>query len=341
MTTPPTTPRIAVLGSGGWGRNHVRTWHDLGALTLVCDPAEDRLAQIAPTIPGVDTSLDPGEAFERDDIDGVVLATPAPTHAELAIRAMEAGKDVLVEKPLAVAVPAAEAMVAAAARTGRLLMVGHVLEYHPAVLALHDLLERGELGRLRWLYSNRLNLGRVRTAEDVLWSFSPHDIALLLRLAGDDPQTVSCRGGSYLSPGIADTAFLGLSFPGGVEAQVFASWLHPFKEQRLVVVGEEAMAVFDDTKPSADKLTIHPYRIDWSDPVAPMTERGDARSVAIADTAPLTAECQHFLDRIVDREQPLTDGPSGLRVLRVLDAGNRSMAAGGASVPLPVAGFES
>lgn len=337
MTTS-STPRIAVLGSGGWGRNHVRTWHELGALALVCDPAADRLEAIGPTIPGVETSTVPTSAFEREDIDGVVLATPAPTHAALAIQAMESGKDVLVEKPLAVEVADGEKMVAAADRTGRLLMVGHVLEYHPAVLALHQLLLHGELGRLRWLYSNRLNLGRVRTAENVLWSFSPHDIAMLLRLAGTDPETVTCRGGSYLTPGVADTAFMGLSFPGGVEAQVFASWLHPFKEQRLIVVGDRGMAVFDDTVAAPGKLVITPYEVDWTDPAAPMTQRGEGHPVDVAATSPLTAECQHFLDRIKDRQQPLTDGRSGLRVLEVLEAGNRSMRADGAPTSLRMAG---
>jgi len=336
--TRPTAPRIAVLGSGGWGRNHVRTWHELGALALVCDPAEERLEAIAPMIPGIETSTDPEAALERDDIDGVVLATPAPTHASLAIQAMEAGKDVLVEKPLAIDLPSAERMVETADRTGRVLMVGHVLEYHPAVVALHDLLDRGELGPLRWLYSNRLNLGRVRTAEDVLWSLAPHDIALMLRLTGQDPRSITCRGGAYLSPGVPDTAFLGLSFSNGVEAQVFASWLHPFKEQRLVVVGEHAMAVFDDTLDNEHKLTVQRYQVDWSHPDAPVTERRAGEPIDIARTPPLRAECEHFLERVRDGGQPLTDGRSGLRVLQVLDAGHRSMAAGGAPVGMAVAG---
>jgi UDP-2-acetamido-3-amino-2,3-dideoxy-glucuronate N-acetyltransferase len=319
------TPRVAVLGSGGWGRNHVRTWFELGALAVVCDPSQERLDAVAPQIPGVELSTDP----------------TAPTHAELAIAAMEHGKDVLVEKPLAVDVASARTIVDVAERLDAVLMVGHVLEYHPAVLALHDLLAKGELGELRWLYSNRLNLGRVRTAEDVLWSFSPHDIAMLLRLGGGDPTTITARGGAYLSDDIADTAFLGMTFPGGVQAQIFASWLHPFKEQRLVVVGSEAMAVFDDLAPHGSKLVVTPYRVDWSDPVAPMTDKGEPRAIDIPPTPPLTAECEHFLARIADRARPLTDGPSGLRVLHVLDTAHRSMQAGGAPVAFDLAGSAS
>lgn len=338
MVTSDLLPRIAVLGSGGWGRNHVRTWFELGALALVCDPDQNRLDAIADSIPGIESSTDPAAALARDDIDAVVLATPVPTHHELAMAALYAGKDVLVEKPLALDLPSALAMVETAERLGRVLAVGHVLEYHPAVEALHELLRDRVLGNLRWLYSNRLNLGRVRTAEDVLWSFATHDIAMILRIVGRDPDVVSCRGGAYLSPGIADTTFTSLSFPGGVEAEVFVSWLHPFKEHRLVVVGEEASAVFDDTAETARKLVIYPYAVDWSDPAAPMTTREEVCPVPIGTTAPLIAECMHFLDRIIDRAPPIADGRSGLRALRVLEAARRSMAGRGAPIQLDVHG---
>ena len=203
------TPRVAVLGAGGWGRNHVRTFHELGALALVCDPDAARTDEVRSSYPGVDTAPTPDAALQRDDIDGIVVATPAVTHADLAVAAVEAGKDVLVEKPLAIDVESAERVVAAAEAAGAVLLVGHVLEYHPAVRRLHELVGSGEVGDLRWAYSHRLNLGRVRTVENTLWSFAPHDVALLIGLAGTDPETVTCRGGAYLTPGIEDVAFHG------------------------------------------------------------------------------------------------------------------------------------
>ena len=331
-------PKVAVLGAGGWGRNHVRTWHDLGALALVCDPDAARRAEVQAAYEGVEVVADPDAVLGRADIDAVVLATPAPTHAELAVAAMEAGHDVLVEKPLATDLDAAERVVAVAAERGRVLAIGHVLEYHPAVRALADLRAAGALGELRWMSSHRLNLGRVRTAEDVLWSFSPHDIAMLLRFAGAPPDEVVSRGGAYVTPGLADTVFCGLRFAGGVEAQVFASWLHPFKEHRLVVVGSEQMAVFDDTKPAAEKLVLHPYSIEHHADRPPTATAGRPRPVPLPEVQPLTEECRHFLACVADRTQPLTDGPSALAVLRVLTAADRSAAAGGAPVRVAPSG---
>jgi UDP-2-acetamido-3-amino-2,3-dideoxy-glucuronate N-acetyltransferase len=323
---------VAVLGAGGWGRNHVRTFHQLGALALVCDPDPERRAEVGKTCAGVDVSADPAEALRRDDIEGVVLATPAPTHAELGLAVVESGKDVLVEKPLALDVASGAYLVQAAQQRGAVLMVGHVLEYHPAVRKLREVLDAGELGPLRWAASNRLGLGRVRSVENVLWSFASHDIALLLGLVGREPEQVTCRGGAYVSAGVEDVTFLGLSFPGGVEAEVSASWLHPFKERRLVLVGERAMAVFDDTAPPERMLTLAPYEVDMPPGAAPAIRASEAVALPIDDASPLSVECRHFLERILDRGTPLTDGPSGLRVLRVLEAGGRSLATGGAPV---------
>jgi UDP-2-acetamido-3-amino-2,3-dideoxy-glucuronate N-acetyltransferase len=330
--------KVAVIGAGGWGRNHVRTWHSLGALAVVCDPDPARRAEVESSYEGVEVVADIGDVLGKPDIAGIVLATPAPTHAPLAITALHAGHDVLVEKPLALDLADAEHVVATAERLGRVLSVGHVLEYHPAVRALDGLLTSGALGELRWMVSHRLNLGRVRTAEDVLWSFSPHDIALLLRFAGAEPESVSSRGGAYLTPGIADVVFCGLRFPGGVEGEIIASWLHPFKEQRLVVVGSERMAVFDDTRPLAEKLVLQPYTIGFSDDREPTSIPGPPEPVELTDVQALTEECRDFLARINDRGRPLTDGRAALQVLRVLDAANRSEAGGGVPTTLSSTG---
>jgi UDP-2-acetamido-3-amino-2,3-dideoxy-glucuronate N-acetyltransferase len=330
----PEQLKVAVLGAGGWGRNHVRTWHGLGALAVVCDPDPDRRAEVSATYDGVDVVADPADVIGRPGIAAVVLATPAPTHADLAVAAMRAGQDVLVEKPLATDLGDAERVVEVADEVGAVLSVGHVLEYHPAVRKLSELIDAGALGDLRWMSSHRLNLGRVRTVENVLWSFSPHDIAMLLRFAGSAPEEVVSRGGSYVTPGIEDAVFCGLRFARGVEAQVLASWLHPFKEQRLVVVGSERMAVFDDLQPLERKLVLHPYSIEHHDDRPPTSAPGEPEPITLPDVQPLTEECQHFLERVADRGTPLTDGRSALDVLRVLTGADRSAAAGGVPVRL-------
>ncbi|MGH9034999.1 MAG: Gfo/Idh/MocA family oxidoreductase, partial [Acidimicrobiia bacterium] len=325
-------PRVALLGAGAWGQNHLRTLHGLGALALVCDPDRHRLEEVRGSFAGVDVTPDPAQVFSDPGIEGVVVATPAPTHAELALRALEAGKDVLVEKPLATDIAEAAEVVRAAEERGAVLMVGHMLEYQPAVRRLHELLAGGELGAVRWTSASRLKLGRVRNEENVLWSFAPHDITLLLGVVGADPDWVTCRGGAYLTPGVEDVGFLGLSFPGGVEAQISVSWLHPFRERRLVVVGERAMAVIDENQPPERQLTLYRYEVKRPAGGPPVASGGQATAIPVDGEQPLRAECLHFLQRIVDRGRPLTDGPSGLRTLRVLEAGRRSMAQGGTPV---------
>ncbi len=328
--TAPSSPRIAVLGCGAWGMNHVRVWHRLGSLQAVCDSDTSRLAQVADEFAPVETFADPEAVFADPTIDAVVLATPAVTHAELALRAIESGKDVLVEKPLATALGEAEKVLAVAERERAVLMVGHVLEYHPATLALRRLVEEGELGKLLYLYSHRLNFGRVRTEENALWSFAPHDIALLIRLLGAMPLEVSCRGGAFLSEGVADTTVMNLKFPGPIQAHIFVSWLHPFKEHRFVVVGDRQMAVFDDTAPWGEKLVLYPNTVEWRGGQVPVARKAEAVPVPLEEGEPLLAECEQFLECITARRAPLTDGTSGLRVLRVLDAGERSLQKGGA-----------
>lgn len=324
-------PRIAVIGAGAWGRNHVRTFAALGRLQAVCDPDPAALAAIAEQYPGVVTSSSLDEILGRDDLDGVVLASPAVLHAAQARRALEAGKDVLVEKPIALDVKEAEELCALADRLDRVLMVGHLLEYHPAVLELRKMIAAGELGKVQYVYSNRLNLGRIRTDENILWSFAPHDISVLMRLLDAAPIEVRATGHSYLSEEIADVTMTQLSFPGGAHAHIFLSWLHPFKEHKLIVVGSEAMAVFEDSGP--DKLKIYRHRVQWVNH-RPVPDKADAEIVTISADEPLRMECQHFLDRMQDRGRPLSDGRSGVEVLRIIQACQDSLENNGAIMPL-------
>jgi UDP-2-acetamido-3-amino-2,3-dideoxy-glucuronate N-acetyltransferase len=250
-------------------------------------------------------------------VSAVVLATPAATHFDLARQAMEAGKDVYVEKPLALKVEEGAELAGMAERLGRILMVGHILQYHPAVLKLKELIAGGELGRIDYIYSNRLNMGKIRTEENILWSFAPHDISVVLSLLDEDPVSVNCGGGEYLNRGVADVTLSQLTFASGVRAHIFVSWLHPFKEQRLVVVGSEKMAVFDDT--AEDKLVLYSHRVEWKDRV-PNAVKAMGEKVALENVEPLNSECRHFLQCVEKRTAPKTDAREGLRVLKVLAA---------------------
>lgn len=310
------TPRVAVIGSGYWGKNLVRNFHELGALAAICDSNEDTLRQFAGQYPGCRTYRAFGEVLRDESIPGVAIATPAETHANLVREALLAGKDVCVEKPLCLSVQTGESLVALAQERDRILMVGHLLWYHPAVLRLKELVESGALGRIQYIYSNRLNLGKIRREENILWSFAPHDISVILGLLGEMPDAVHAQGGNYLHQRIADVTVSLLSFPSGVKAHVFVSWLHPYKEQKLIVVGDRKMAVFDDLE-KKDKLLMYPHSIEWKHHV-PVPNKAEAQTVAIEPVEPLRAECQHCLDCITTRRRPRTDGDEGLRVLRVL-----------------------
>ncbi len=328
----PEPPQVAVVGSGYWGKNLVRNFAALGALRWICDANEATLAAQSANHPGIGATEDLDVALADDEVRGVVIAAPAVRHAELAQRALAAGKDVFVEKPLALELGEAQALVELAASRGAVLMVGHILEYHPAVVRLVELVRAGELGEVRYLYSNRLNLGRVRQEENILWSFAPHDISVMERLLGAEPESVSTWGGSYLQHGIADVTVTNLVFPGGARGHIFVSWLHPFKEQRLVVIGDRMMAVFEDSA-AEGKLRLYDKGVEFSDGM-PVPRHGAETVIEIDDTEPALIECRHFLDRIVDRAAPLTGGENGVAVLRVLEASQRSLDRAGAPVTL-------
>ena len=326
-------PQIALVGCGYWGKNLCRNFHALEALSSVVDATENGQAtarSIAPD-PKITDNLD--DVLRNDQIQGVALATPAGTHAELAIRAMQAGKDVFVEKPMALTLEDAEKMKKVAEGTDRILMVGHLLEYHPAVLKLREIIASGELGKINYIYSNRLNFGKVRTEENALWSFAPHDVAVILRLMGQAPVEVSACGGSYLTNGIADTTMSNLRFENESRAHIFVSWLHPFKEQRLVVVGDKKMAIFNDVAPFGEKLQLYPQNVEFDGPI-PILKKDDAEFVKHANTEPLREECNHFLKCIQSRNQPLTNAQSGIDVLHVLHACQQSIEQNGEPVSL-------
>jgi predicted dehydrogenase len=325
-------PNVAVLGCGYWGQNLVRNFHQLGALSVVCDPEESARLRVGTIAPGVET-LDSYEAvLARNDIQAVVLATPAETHYPLAMLALSAGKDVFVEKPLALKYSEGSAMRAEAKRVGRILMVGHLLDYHPAVLKLRRLVADRVLGQVNYIYSNRLNFGKIRTLEDALWSFAPHDIAVILRLIGELPIEVTCSGGNYITPNLADVTISCLHFRTGVRAHIFVSWLNPFKEQKLVVVGDRKMAVFNDLL-KADKLVLYDQRVDLNNR-QPILQKGELEVIEITPDEPLRKECEHFLDCLRTREQPASDATKGLEVLRVLQACQVSLELNGRPVVL-------
>ena len=327
-----TLPGIAVIGAGYWGINHVRNFHDLGALKVVCDAHLPSLQKVAADYPGVRMESDFDRVLANEEVDGVVIATPAETHYQLGAAALAAGKHALVEKPLTLEVEDGEQLVRLARARNRVLMVGHLLEYHPAVLRLRALIDSGELGELRYIYSNRLNLGKVRREENILWSFAPHDIALILRLVGTLPCRIAATGGAYLQSHIVDVTVTNLEFPSGVRAHIFVSWLHPYKEQRLVVVGAKKMAVFDDVK-KTDKLVIYDQGVEFVNGEAVM-RKSEGVVEELISGEPLRRQSQQFLTSIATGERPLTDGESGLHVLRVLEAAERSLAAGGAPIDL-------
>jgi UDP-2-acetamido-3-amino-2,3-dideoxy-glucuronate N-acetyltransferase len=315
---------VAVIGCGYWGKNLIRNFNALGVLRIICDKDEAMLSRFKEQIPGVETCFALNEVLSRKDIQGVAIATPAETHYTVAREVLFAGKHVFVEKPFVLEESEAVELMGLARKKDRVIMVGHVLQYHPVFVALKALADSGELGRINYIYSHRLNLGKIRREENILWSFAPHDISMILSLADEEPESIQAFGGYYLHQRIADVTTTHLSFPSGLKAHLFFSWLHPFKEQKLVVVGDKKMAVFDDTQPWTDKLLLYPHEIRWRNGV-PVPEKGDPERLDIPEGEPLRLECQDFLRCISDGKTPITDGAEGMRVLRVLNAAQRSL----------------
>jgi len=320
-------PRLGVIGLGHWGRNLVRNVAALESLRVICDSTIDARRVHAKQYPDARVVADAADVLADPAIDAVMIATPAATHGALVAAALDAGKHVFVEKPLCLDVAEAEALVARASKARRVLMVGHLLLYHPAFIALRAAVTAGRLGRLRYVYSTRLSLGRIRREENALWSFAPHDVSMILALTGALPERVIATGGHYLSSNVADTTLSHLTFADGVQAHVFVSWLHPYKDQRLVVVGDEAMAVFNDVAEGPEKLLLYRHKAQWSGEI-PIVDRAQAERIPHDSAEPLQRECEAFLAAVRGQAAPPSDGAEGVRVLRVLSACQRALETG-------------
>ena len=325
------TPNIAVIGNGYWGKNMVRNFHQLGALKLICDKNVTLLDQSKDPYPDVESCIALNDVLSREDIQGVVIATPSETHYTIAREMLLSNKHVLVEKPMALHEEEGAELISIAKDNDRVLMVGHLMQYHPVFVQLKKIAASGDLGRINYIYSNRLNLGKIRREENILWSFAPHDVSMILSLAGEEPESVFTTGGNYLHKKIADVTTTHMEFPSGLKAHIFVSWLHPFKDQKLVVVGDRKMAVFDDTKPWEDKLLLYPHEIKWENNV-PVPAKAEPERLEISKSEPLRLECKHFLDCISNGKQAITDGQEGLRVLKILKASQRSLDNNGSQI---------
>ena len=316
-----------VIGTGYWGRNLVRNFNALGSLAGICDTNPAALDAIAKDYPDIPCFGSVEDLFAVSDIDAVAISTPAITHGQISRDALAARKHVFVEKPLCLDLAEAAALQVQADTAGRILMVGHLMLYHPAFRALRAAVHDGKIGTLRYIYSTRLSLGKIRREENALWSFAPHDISMILALTNRVPRQVLTNGGAYLSEGVADTTLSHFTFSENLQAHIFVSWLHPFKDHRLVVVGSDGMIVFDDVRSGAEKLLLYPHVIDWEGEIPTIT-KAESIPLAYNDDEPLQNECRHFLDCIEHNVRPESDAAEGRRVLSILDACQRSLTSG-------------
>jgi predicted dehydrogenase len=329
--------RIGVVGLGYWGPNLARNFDRLPGVELAycCDLEEEKRAKASGQFPRAVVTGDLARLLGDDDLDAVVVATSVPTHYELGKAVLQAGKHALIEKPLALRAAEAAELCSAAQSTGRILMVGHLLEYHPGVRAVKQLLDDGQLGRILYMYANRLNLGKVRPDENALWSLGPHDISVINYLTGEEPEEVSARGECYLQKGVEDVVFGYIKFPSGMVGHLHVSWLDPHKTRKITVVGSDKMVVFDDMESDRkvtvyDKGAVVPQYESYGEYVT--LRFGDIHIPRIPNDEPLRLECQHFVDCIRECRQPLSDGRDGLNVVRVLEAMQVSLREGGRPV---------
>ena len=316
---------LALIGAGHWGKNLARVFFELGILKIICDSSEDVLKRKSAKYPEIATTSSFANTLASTDINAIAIATPAEQHYSLAKKSLLAGKHVFVEKPLSMTAIEGEEIVQIAKQKGKVLFVGHVLQYHPAIQTIKKILQDGQLGKLQYIYSNRLNLGKIRREENILWSFAPHDISLILSLVGEEPIEVTATGTNILHPEIADTTTTNIKFPSGVGAHIFVSWLHPFKEQKLVLIGDQGMIVFDDTVPTDQKLMMYPHQISWKNGIPiPDKKQGNPVDLTKQWKEPLMEEGRAFINSIHGKPA-FTDGEEGLRVLKVLQRAQASM----------------
>ena len=321
-----TEKNIAVIGAGYWGKNLVRNFHQLGVLKTICDGARIIREGMSQTYTDIAITANLSDVLMDEDITGVVIAAPAAIHFEITEKALNAGKHAFVEKPLSLTYEDGKKLVALAHEKGKILLVGHILHYHAAVIRLKVMIRSGEIGRLQYIYSRRLSLGKIRREENILWSFAPHDISLILGIAGEDPHYIDAIGNNFLHAQIPDVTMTNMKFPSGIGAHIFVSWLNPFKEQRLVIVGSQGMIVFDDTQAIDQKLVLYPHAINWKDGI-PTPEKAEAEAISLSEQweEPIKVECRAFLEAIKTGQTPLTNGEEGLRVLKILEACQESI----------------
>lgn len=323
---------ISVIGAGYWGKNLVRNFYELGVLKNVCDSDNESLEKIKSVYSQIEVTHDLDVVFDDEKIKGVVIATPAVTHYKIVKKALLKNKDVFVEKPLALKVKESDELIKLAESKKRILMVGHLLLYHPAIIKLKELIDSGFLGKIRYIQSNRLNFGKLRTEENILWSFAPHDISVIIHLLGALPKTIQANGMSWLNKGLADSTLSYLKFNNNQAAHIHVSWLNPFKEQRLAVIGSEKMAVFDDQV--ENKLVIYPHEIKWHNGKIPEAKKAEGVIIPIDNSEPLKNECKHFIWCIENRKVPKSDGREALNVLKVLASCQNSLDKGGKIIKL-------
>jgi len=316
--------KTAVIGAGDWGKNHVRKYHELGALAAICEtnPATAATMSAEYNVPAKSFE----DIINDDDISAIVLATPAITHKDLGLKALSAGKHLFVEKPLALTVDDAESLTKAASQHNKILMVGHLLQYHPGFIGMRELVAGGELGKLRHIHARRYNIGKFRQEENVIWDLGPHDASMVMALTGCEPTAIRAEASNYLLPTIADFATIHLEFPGNVNAEISLSWLAPQKEHRIIVIGEKAMAVFDDTLEWDDKLRIHRHQTGMEYGKPPHLERDmEGEAISIPFKEPLLNECALFLEAIETNTQPFSNGEEACRVIRLLTTADPAM----------------
>ncbi len=331
---------LALVGAGYWGKNLARNFNAIGALHTICDANGSLLESYREQYGEVQLTTDFNSLLQNDEVKQIALASPAFKHHEMAKRVLLAGKDCYVEKPLCMTVEEGEELVRIAEERKLILMVGHILQYHPCVQKLQEMVSSGQLGHVHYLSSHRLNLGILRVEENALWNFAPHDISVILSLCGNRlPTQVRCVGDACITKGVADMSMTTMRFADQTSAHIYVSWLNPFKEQKLVVVGSKGLAVFDDTRPWGEKLMVCQRYVKWTPEEFPVIDNTQLVPVEVAQAEPLKEECLHFMRCCQERKAPQTDGREGVRVLRVLEAAQKSMALEGALETLQEADF--
>jgi UDP-2-acetamido-3-amino-2,3-dideoxy-glucuronate N-acetyltransferase len=323
----PDKLNVAVIGTGYWGKNLLRNFDALNSLYAFCDADDASRSGHEPNYPAARSFKSYADVLADEAVDAVAIATPAATHGALVRQALDAGKNVFVEKPLCLDIEEAEALRDLALARQNTLMVGHLLLYHPAFRAVKEYVASGRLGGLRYIYSNRLSLGKIRKEENALWSFAPHDISMILSLSGKMPEKITATGGHFLHDGVADTTLSHLSFSENLQAHIFVSWLHPFKDHRMVVIGEKGMVAFNDAAQGEDKVLSYPHTLEWNGDI-PNVSRAEAEPIPYGAEEPLRLECKAFLDAVKNGTTPPSSADEGVRVLKVLDACQRAITSG-------------